>query len=108
MILSTWPALSPVRSPGNRGASRNASTAFYPPTVVTDGLHADHEAPERAVEEQQVDPVPCIADAEPPLTSDEREVAAELEEEVLEAEDERFLELRLGVLRCKAPRGNGR
>jgi hypothetical protein len=45
------------------------------------------------MEEEQVDAVPGVADAEPALTADEREVATELKEERLEVPDERLLDV---------------
>jgi hypothetical protein len=47
----------------------------------------DDEAAQAPVEEQQVDPVPRVADAQPALATDEREVAAELEEKCLQLGD---------------------
>src|SRR5262245_39888959 len=50
------------------------------------------------MEEEQVDAAPLVSDAQPPLTSDEGEVAAELQEERLDLRDERGLQIVLGVL----------
>jgi hypothetical protein len=50
------------------------------------------------VEEEQIHPVPGVADAESPLPADEGEVAAELEEEGLEVLDECLLDVGLRVL----------
>ena len=44
----------------------------------------DDQAAQAPVEEEQVDPVPLVADAQAPLPADEGEVAAELEQERLE------------------------
>src|SRR5262249_23300453 len=57
----------------------------------------DDEASKRSVKEDQVDPVPRIAHAQSSLSADEREVPAELEEEVLEVADERLLDLGLRI-----------
>jgi hypothetical protein len=43
-------------------------------------------------------PVPGVADAKPALTADEGEGSPELEEKLFEPEDERLLEVGLGVL----------
>ena len=58
----------------------------------------DDQASEPSVVEQQVDPIPLVADAEPALAADEREVAAELQQEGLQVLDQGFLQLALGVL----------
>lgn len=47
------------------------------------------------MEEQQINPVPLVTDAEPPLSTDEREVGAELEQERLELLDQCPLEIAL-------------
>ena len=62
----------------------------------------DDEAAQPAVEEEQVDAIPLVADAEPPLAADEGEVAAQLEQEALELPDERLLQIALGVLVLQA------
>ena len=58
----------------------------------------DDQATESAVVEEQVDPVPVVADAEPLLPAQEGEVAAEFQEEALEVQDQGLLELALGIL----------
>ena len=52
----------------------------------------DHETPEAPVEEEQVDPVPLVADAESSLASDEGEVATQFQQEGLEVRNEGGLE----------------
>ena len=54
------------------------------------------------MEEQQVDAIPLVADAQPPLAADEGEVAAEFEQEGFEVADEGVLEVGLGVLVLQA------
>ena len=66
-------------------------------------LQIDHDkAAKRAMEEEKIDAAPSVADAETPLSSYEREIAAELEEKVFEVPDERIFELRLRVFVAQA------
>ena len=58
----------------------------------------DHEASQAAVKEQQVNPVPLAADAQPSLAADEAEVVTQLQEEGLQVAYERILQVALGVL----------
>src|SRR5437899_778669 len=51
----------------------------------------DDQAPEPAVEEEEVDPVPLVTDAQAALAADEGELAAEFQQEGLEMVDERLL-----------------
>ena len=50
------------------------------------------------MKEQQVNPVPLAADAQPSLPADEAEVVTQLQEEGLQVADERLLQVALGVL----------
>jgi len=61
----------------------------------------NHQAPQSAMEEQQVDPEPVVADTQAALPAAEREVGAELEHEALEISHERVLEIGLRVLVVK-------
>lgn len=58
----------------------------------------DDETAQLAVEEDEVDPVPLVAHAEPPLPPDEGEGTTELEQKRLELLDEGLFELELRVL----------
>ena len=49
-----------------------------------------HQAAEPAVEEEEVDAIPLVADAQATLATDEGKLAAQLEEEGLEVVDERL------------------
>ena len=57
-----------------------------------------HQAAEPAVEEEEVDAIPLVADAQATLATDEGKLAAQLEEEGLEVVDERLFQIVLGVL----------
>jgi hypothetical protein len=57
----------------------------------------DDEAAQAAVEEEQVHAIPLVVDAQPPLTADEGQVAAEFQQEGFQMPDERVLQFRLGV-----------
>ena len=57
----------------------------------------DHQAPEAAVEEQQIDAEPLVADAQAPLAADEGKVVSDSAVS-LEVRDERFLQIVLGIL----------
>jgi hypothetical protein len=57
----------------------------------------DHKASQFAVKEEKIDAIPFAADAQPALATDEGEVAAELEQEVLKMPQERLFEIGLGV-----------
>lgn len=59
-------------------------------------------APAGGAREQQIDPEPAIADAQPTLTTHECEVTAELDQERLEIVDQRVLQVGLGVLVVEA------
>ena len=50
------------------------------------------------VEEQQVHPVPLIADAKPPLPAHEAEIPAQLQEKCLQAVNQRFFKVAFRVL----------
>jgi hypothetical protein len=58
----------------------------------------DDQAAQTPVVEEQVHPIPGVADAKPALTPDEGEIPAELQEEGLEVQDERLLQVILRVL----------
>ena len=53
----------------------------------------DDEAPELAMKEQQIDPIPFVADTETALASDKSEIAAELQKKSFEMQDERFFDI---------------
>src|SRR5206468_1741853 len=57
----------------------------------------DHKAPQFAVKEKKIDPIPFAADSQPALATDEGKVAAELEQEVLKVPQERLFEIGLRV-----------
>lgn len=62
-------------------------------------LHVDdHQAAQAPVEQQQVNAEPLVIDAQTALPADEREVATELQQEGLQALDQRRFKLALGVL----------
>ncbi len=50
------------------------------------------------MEEDQVDPIPLVIDAEPLLAADEGEVVAELQQEAFHVPDQGLLQLGFGVL----------
>ena len=56
----------------------------------------DDQAAQAAVEEEQVDPIPLVADPQTLLTPDEGEVAAEFEQEVFELPDQGVFQVVLG------------
>jgi hypothetical protein len=56
-----------------------------------------HQAPQPAVQEHQIDPVPGLAHTQPALTADAGEISAQFEEKALQLADEGFLQVRLGV-----------
>src|SRR5712692_6903419 len=58
----------------------------------------DDQATQPTMEEEQVDPVPLVADPQPPLTTHEREVAAQLQQERFQLRDERGFQVGLGIL----------
>ena len=56
-------------------------------------LEIDHnEAAELAMEKEQIDPIPFVANAEAALTPDKSEIAAEFQKETLQVECERFFD----------------
>ena len=57
----------------------------------------DDEAAEPAVVEEQIDPVPRIADAKAALASNECEVATQLQQESFQVKDQGFFDFGLGV-----------
>jgi hypothetical protein len=58
----------------------------------------DDQAPQAAMEEQEVDPIPAIPDAQPALPPHEGEVATELQQEGFDLGDQRCFEVGFGVL----------
>jgi hypothetical protein len=56
-----------------------------------------HETTQGSMKKEQVDAVPLVTNAQPPLPSDESEVAAEFEENFLEAKNQSFFESGLGI-----------
>ena len=52
-----------------------------------------HQTPQLAMEEEQIDAIPFIADAQASLPSDEREIAAEFQQEGFELLDQGFFEI---------------
>ena len=50
------------------------------------------------MEEEEIDPEPLVPDTQPPLAANEREVAAELQQEALEVVDQGGFQLGLAVL----------
>ena len=57
----------------------------------------DHQAAQTTVEEQEVDPVPLVADSQTPLPADEGEVLAQLQQERLQVPDQSLFQVGLGV-----------
>jgi hypothetical protein len=57
----------------------------------------DHKASQFAVKEKKIDAIPFPADSQPALATDERKVAAELEQKVLKVPQERFFKVGLRV-----------
>ena len=57
----------------------------------------DDKATEFAMKEEQIDPIPFVADTEPALAADKSEIAAELQKKSFEMQDERFFDVGLGV-----------
>jgi hypothetical protein len=55
----------------------------------------DNEAAELAMEEEQINPIPFVANAEAALTPDKSEIAAEFQKETLQVQDERFFDVGL-------------
>ena len=62
----------------------------------------NHEAAQAAVKEEQIHPIPFVVDAQPPLASDEGEVAAEFQQEGLKVANQGLLQLALGVFVAQA------
>jgi hypothetical protein len=58
----------------------------------------DDEGSKSSVKKHQVHPIPLRADSQTLLTGDEREIIAQLQEELFEAVDERILEVRFRIL----------
>ena len=62
-------------------------------------LQVDHDqAPQFAMEKQQVDAIPVLVYAQAPLASNESEVIAQFEQEVFEPMDQRGFQIRFRVL----------
>lgn len=59
----------------------------------------DHQATQGAMEEEQIDAIPLIIDAQPFLPADEGEVAAQLQEEGLQLPNEGFFRGRFRSIR---------
>lgn len=57
----------------------------------------DDQAAQAAVEEQQIDTEPAFVDAQPSLSADKGEVAAQLQRELFQSLDQRALKVGLGV-----------
>jgi hypothetical protein len=57
----------------------------------------DHKASQFAVKEEKIDAIPFTADAQSALATNEGEVAAELEQEVLKVPQQRLFEIGLRV-----------
>ena len=57
----------------------------------------DNQTTEPAMKEEQVNPIPFSADAEPSLACNEREIVAELQKKFLELADEGTFEIRFRV-----------
>ena len=57
----------------------------------------DDETPKLAMEEQQIDAIPFVADAKATLASDKSEIAAELQKKTLEMQNQRFFDVGLGI-----------
>src|SRR5205809_7982374 len=49
------------------------------------------------MEENQIDPIPLGSDAQPLLSSDEREIVAQLQQELLDAPNQRIFEFGLRI-----------
>src|SRR5437773_11334097 len=56
-----------------------------------------HKALQFAVKEEKIDAIPFAADSQPALATDERKVAAQLEQEVLKVSQERLFKVGLRV-----------
>jgi hypothetical protein len=55
------------------------------------------KAPQFALKEKQINPVPFATNPQPPLATYKGKIAAELEQEVLKVPQERFFKVGLGV-----------
>jgi len=55
------------------------------------------QATQAAMEEDEIDAKPVVVEAKPPLTANEGEIVAQLQQEIGEVLDERCLQVRLGV-----------
>ena len=58
----------------------------------------NHQASQTPVKKQQIHPVPFSADTKAPLPAHEAEVPSEFQDKDLQALDQRFFEIALGVL----------
>ena len=58
----------------------------------------DDEAAQAPMEEQQIDPIPSLVDAQPPLSSNKREALAKFEQEVLQPMDQGLFKIGLRIL----------
>ena len=65
---------------------------------TTDLQVDDYQTSQPPVKEQQVDPVPFVADAQTPLAAHEAEVTAQFQEEGLQVADERLFQIAFRVL----------
>lgn len=59
------------------------------------------QAAQTAVEENKIDAKPVVVEAEPPLTADESEIVAQLQQEVGEMPDECLFQIRFRILVLK-------